>query len=112
MRHIQETRIFNPDLEHRLTEGNGSQSATKGLDNSMVDNAASQEAPPQQEIQHDPNLAADTLNSIPVYKENDVSKQEHIASKIKEHANNGKYLIFDLTIIRKPCIVSVVLFYI
>ena len=95
MRHIQETRIFNPDLEHRLTEGNGSQSATKGLDNSMIDNAASQEAPPQPEIKHDPNLAADTLDSIPVYKENDASKQqEHIASKIKEQANNGKYLIF------------------
>ena len=94
MRHIQETRIFNPDLEHRLTEGNGSQSATKGLDNSMIDNAASQEAPPQPEIKHDPNLAADTLDSIPVCKENDVSKQEHIASKIKEQANNGKYLIF------------------
>ena len=89
MRHIQETRIFNPDLEHRLTEGNGSQSATKSLDNSVVRNTASQEVPPQQEIKNDPNSAADTLNSIPVYKENDVSKQEQIASKIKEQANNG-----------------------
>ena len=94
MRHIQETRIFNPDLEHRLTEGNESQSATKSLDNSVVGNTASQEAPPQQEIKHDPNLAANTLNSIPVYKENDVSKKEHIVSKIKEQANNGNYLIF------------------
>ena len=82
------------------------------ISNSMVDNAASQEAPPQQEIKDDPNLAADTSSSIPVYKENDVSKQEHIASKIKEQANNGKYLIFWSNLYPQSLYVSIVLFYI
>ena len=97
-RHIQETRIFKSQLDHRATEGNGSTNESIEPSNYVIEKSVEQNVPSAVDTNNQDSIESKPSENLPEIRQNDIDiKEKENLSDGDQKTESGKlaWLKFD-----------------